>query len=286
MPTPSRTSTEQIVAAGRAILEAEGFEGLTMQRVAAAVGVRAPSLYKRVDGRGELVRLITIDVPMDLSATLEAAAVERRPGDATSRRSRSRSAGSPTPGPRPTGSCSAGCPRAGGRTSTSRRPGSRALFETVGTIAGPDDRLEAARTVVAWANGFVSMELAGAFRLGGDVDRAFAYGAAAHRRSDQRAAARRATMSAMRNEALVADLRWIVGRRPRPGRSRAAGGLRARLDRPLRRRGLRGRPARRARRRSPRSCAACRAARVPLVPAGREHRPRRRRDPARRGGAA
>ena len=33
-----------------------------MQRVAAAVGVRAPSLYKRVDGRGELVRLITIDV--------------------------------------------------------------------------------------------------------------------------------------------------------------------------------------------------------------------------------
>ena len=51
MPTPSRTSTAEIVAAGRAILEAEGFEGLTMQRVAAAVGVRAPSLYKRVDGR-------------------------------------------------------------------------------------------------------------------------------------------------------------------------------------------------------------------------------------------
>jgi hypothetical protein len=30
--------------------------------------------------------------------------------------------------------------------------------------------------VVAWAHGFVSMELAGAFRLGGDVDDAFAFG--------------------------------------------------------------------------------------------------------------
>ena len=44
-------------------------------------------------------------------------------------------------------------------------------------LAGPDHVLEAARTVVAWASGFVGMELAGAFRLGGDVDAAFDYGA-------------------------------------------------------------------------------------------------------------
>lgn len=30
--------------------------------------------------------------------------------------------------------------------------------------------------IVAWAHGFVSMELAGAFRLGGDVDDAFTFG--------------------------------------------------------------------------------------------------------------
>jgi hypothetical protein len=34
----------------------------------------------------------------------------------------------------------------------------------------------AARMFVAWAQGFVSMELAGAFRLGGDVEAAVEYG--------------------------------------------------------------------------------------------------------------
>jgi hypothetical protein len=36
--------------------------------------------------------------------------------------------------------------------------------------------LEGARTFVAWAHGFVSMELAGAFRLGGDLEAAYAFG--------------------------------------------------------------------------------------------------------------
>ena len=43
-------------------------------------------------------------------------------------------------------------------------------------LVGEDDALEAARTVVAWAHGFVSMELAGAFRLGGDLEVAYRYG--------------------------------------------------------------------------------------------------------------
>ena len=53
---------------------------------------------------------------------------------------------------------------------------SGAVLRTAAALAGSENELEAARTVVAWANGFVSMELSGAFRLGGDVDRSFAYG--------------------------------------------------------------------------------------------------------------
>ena len=62
MPTPPRTSLPEIVAAGRSILEADGLGGLTMQRVAEEVGVRSPSLYKRVRSRGDLIRLIADSV--------------------------------------------------------------------------------------------------------------------------------------------------------------------------------------------------------------------------------
>ncbi len=175
MPTPSRTSLEEIVRVGRAILDAEGIDALTMQRVAAGVGVRAPSLYKRVRDRDALVRLIAADVVADLGTTLSGAATgsdpladlraiaiafrtwaHRHPGGFQLLFSRLPDAWRLEPDP-------------GGSALD-------ALFRTVAALAGPDAVLDAARTVVAWSAGFVGMELAGAFRLGGDVETAYAYG--------------------------------------------------------------------------------------------------------------
>jgi AcrR family transcriptional regulator len=178
VPTPPRTSTAQIIAAGRTILEAEGFDGLTMQRVAAAVGVRAPSLYKRVSGRGELVRLITLDVAAELSSALEAAA---RTGDPTcdlaAIAGAFRAFAHANPGAY--GLLFRRLPEGWRADVDLDSAGFDALFRTVRAIAGEARMLEASRTVVAWAHGFVSMELAGAFRLGGDVDEAFTFGVSA-----------------------------------------------------------------------------------------------------------
>jgi AcrR family transcriptional regulator len=175
MPTPARTSLEQIVKAGRDIVETDGIDGLTMPSVAARVGVRAPSLYKRLHGRNELLRLVANDAAAELTRDLESAADgkdARR--DLASLASTFRRFAHANPGayslifaPLPDDA------RADAGWSVRA---SAPVIDTTERLAGTDHALEAARTVVAWANGFIAMELAGAFRLGGDVDRAFDYG--------------------------------------------------------------------------------------------------------------
>lgn len=198
MPTPERTSLDAILAAGREILEADGLGGLTMQAVADRVGVRAPSLYKRVRNRGELVRSIAAATVAELGARLEAPgepdeSVE--PGE----RGAPGEAGGPGAAAGDPGAALArlaGIMRAfaherpaayrllfasgeeSGLEVEQLRAASAPLLAVAAELAGPEHALDAARTLTAWVTGFISMELAGAFRLGGDVDRAFEYGVA------------------------------------------------------------------------------------------------------------
>ena len=79
MPTPERTSIEQITVAARELLESHGYAGLTMQAVATRVGVRAPSLYKRVRNRDDLVRLVVEATIRELADRLHGVAVTADP---------------------------------------------------------------------------------------------------------------------------------------------------------------------------------------------------------------
>jgi AcrR family transcriptional regulator len=177
-PAPARTSNDAIIRAARAILEADGLSALTMRRVAEEVGVKGPSLYKRVPDREALLRAVADGVIDDLSRTLALA--------------------NTTDDPRADLEAVAHAYRDFARQNPN---GYRLLFAELPSGASPDPRilgalgepivravarltgepaaLHGARTFVAWAHGFVSMELAGAFRLGGDLDAAFAYGIAA-----------------------------------------------------------------------------------------------------------
>lgn len=50
------------------------------------------------------------------------------------------------------------------------------MLRIVAELAGEEYGLKAARMITVWGHGFVSMELAGAFQLGGNVDDAFTFG--------------------------------------------------------------------------------------------------------------
>jgi AcrR family transcriptional regulator len=177
MPTPDRTSLEHIIGAAREILESEGLARLTMQAVADRVGVRAPSLYKRVRSRGDLIGLVAEATVHDLGErlhTIASSADARKDLGELARAFRAFAHARPagyrlilgwgpeTSTPKPDSLARASAP----------------VLRVATDLAGPEHALEAARMITAWANGFISMELAGAFNLGGDIELAFEYGIA------------------------------------------------------------------------------------------------------------
>ena len=165
MPTPDRTSLEEIVAAAWAVLEAEGLAGLTMQAVAVKVGVRAPSLYKRVRDRDALLALVAVAAVDEVARRLEPAATLADIAHAYRAFAHERPQGFRLI-------------QSAGADPASLARASEPVLRIAGDLVGPGDALEAARLVTAWATGFLTMELAGAFRLGGDLDEAFEYGLA------------------------------------------------------------------------------------------------------------
>jgi AcrR family transcriptional regulator len=175
MPAPARTSRDAILAAARAILEERGLDALTMQAVAERVGVRAPSLYKHVPDRVGLLRAVIDDVMADLVTAL---AIERPAPDprADLRRVARRYRAFVTANPAGYGLLFA-APTPGATIDEAALADlGRPIVTAAARLVGEPEALPVARTFVAWAHGFVSMELAGAFRLGGDLDVAYATG--------------------------------------------------------------------------------------------------------------
>lgn len=144
-----------------------------MQAVAATVGVRAPSLYKRFVDRAALLTAVADDVATDLGVAVAPPARirdARRTVAQMASRYRVFARRSPrsyqllfgSSGAQPTAGVNAAA--AGG------------VLRVCEALVGATQALDAARLLVAYLHGFVSMELGGAFRLGGDVDAAFDYG--------------------------------------------------------------------------------------------------------------
>jgi AcrR family transcriptional regulator len=176
-PARARTSRAAIIAAARGLLEDGGLEAVSMVGVAERVGVRAPSLYKHFGDRSGLLAAAATDAALDLGRTLSGA-VERSGGDAPERLQALAEAYRSFALAKPRAAALIFAAVAPGATPTpeSQIEAARTVMQVAEAIVGPTRALAAARVLTAFAYGFASMESAGAFRFGGEVEEAYRLG--------------------------------------------------------------------------------------------------------------
>ena len=79
MPAHPKTTDSQIVNAARRLVESQGRDGFSMNEVAAAVGIRAPSLYGRFKDRASLLAAVELELYAELTAVLGSVIVDEAP---------------------------------------------------------------------------------------------------------------------------------------------------------------------------------------------------------------
>ncbi len=62
---------DQLLAAARRLLEAEGIEALTIRRLGAAVGIRGPSVYKHVPDKAAIETALVVEGFTEQAAAIE-----------------------------------------------------------------------------------------------------------------------------------------------------------------------------------------------------------------------
>jgi AcrR family transcriptional regulator len=71
MPYPAKTDPDQILSTAIQILESDGHEALSMRKLAEALDLKAPSLYRHYADRNALEQAIAARAAMQLHAKLE-----------------------------------------------------------------------------------------------------------------------------------------------------------------------------------------------------------------------
>jgi AcrR family transcriptional regulator len=174
-PAPAKTSYLEIIRTAQQLLETQGLENLSMQSLATALGVRAPSLYKHIENKSQLVKAVLEAVMIELGETLSTVAKGQNLEDdlrAMMMAYRTFAHQHPTL-----------YPLLYSQLVSEMQPDVKVstiavapLLHTIAQWVNSEQSLSAARVVVAFTHGFVSMELTGAFRLGGNVEDAFELG--------------------------------------------------------------------------------------------------------------
>jgi AcrR family transcriptional regulator len=164
---------ERVVDAAAQIADAEGLDAVTLARVAGGLGVRAPSLYNHVDGRGGLLRALAVRGVRGLTAVLRDAAVGRSGADALSATARAyRAYAGAHPGLY-AASVAAPAPDDPDPQAAAAETVEVVFAVLRGWDLEGDDAVHAARAFRSAIHGFVALEAAGGFAMAVAVDDSF-----------------------------------------------------------------------------------------------------------------
>ena len=177
MPYPTQITREVVIAKARELIEAEGLDQLSLHRLAAALNVKAPSLYRYFDGKTALLRAVN-----DLTNTALVAAISAAVTQAVTQAQDAR--GQIVAMALAYRAFAQAFPITYellfSNTIPELRPDAAEseqlalpLQAVMAQICGAAHSLAALRGVMALAHGYVMLELNGQFRRGGDLDATF-----------------------------------------------------------------------------------------------------------------
>lgn len=174
MPYPTQITPERILEQAEALIEQHGAEQMSLNQLAAALGVKTPSLYRYYAGKAELLGAVNLRTVERLIEEMKAAA-ESRSGDDAERVLQMGLAYRQFAHQQQKAYA-----LAFGPTDAASRPDpsmmaalAQEIQAVITPISGEGASLTALRGLWALVHGFIMIELAGQFQRGGDLDAAF-----------------------------------------------------------------------------------------------------------------
>lgn len=172
-PYPAQVNRDGIIDRALDMIEAEGLQRLTLQHLATSLNIQAPSLYRHVGSKNELLRAVNeITIRRLIDSVLAVADPSLPPRERIIRMATAyRDFAKAYP---------ATYSLAFAATRPEIRPDPEKLQELVlpvqailSEVSGNIDSLTALRGLLALLHGFVTLELAGQFQRGGDLNATF-----------------------------------------------------------------------------------------------------------------
>ena len=173
-PYPSQTDLTGIIGAARRLIEQDGVDSLSLSKIAAELGIKAPSLYNHIESKNALLHAVIEQTYLDMfnayTDALHNSSAD--PADQLLHLSRAQRR------------FAHANPNAYMLAYGTQNPDMRAdpemllkraveIQEIIARISGTEHSLAALRGSLALTHGFITLELNGQFRRGGDLSETF-----------------------------------------------------------------------------------------------------------------